>query len=204
MANNSSSINKIVALTFDDGPNPPYTNQILDILKKEGIKATFFVCGANAKRHPELIKKIHQDGHLLGNHSYNHSYVKTRLGLIRAEIMETQKIIYRETRQKELLFRAPWGFIPFWLSKKLHKDGFKIISYSGIARDWIRRLSPEQIAKNVNTKIKPGQNLLLHDGMNTREGSDRSKTVAALPVIINNLRSQGYQFVPLIITSPRI
>lgn len=73
---------KKVALTFDDGPNPPYTNQVLDILKKEGIKGTFFVCGANVKRHPEIVKKIALEGHLVGNHTYNHRYVKTRLGMI--------------------------------------------------------------------------------------------------------------------------
>lgn len=191
----STTPGKNVALTFDDGPNPPFTNQILDILKKEEIKAAFFVCGANVKRHPEVVKKIANDGHLVGNHSYNHRYVKTRLGLIHKEILETQKLIYGQTKQKELLFRAPWGFIPPWLKKKLIADGFKITGYNNCAHDWVKNLSPETIAKNVITKIKPGQNILLHDGENTKEDADRSKTVAVLPIIIKTLKSQGYKFV---------
>lgn len=185
---------KKVALTFDDGPNPPYTNQILDILNKEDIKATFFVCGANIKRHPETIVRIAKEGHLVGNHTYNHRYVLTRLGLIYKETLETQKLIEELTDQKEKLFRSPWLLAPFWLNNRLRNDGFKI--FGGVwGNDWETKITPQKIADRIVSQVKNGSIIILHDGQETKAGADRSKTVEALSKIITELKNQDYQFV---------
>lgn len=185
---------KRVALTFDDGPNPPYTNQILTILKKANIKATFFVCGANVQKHPEIVKKITGDGHLVGNHTYHHKRLPTLIGLNFAEILKTQALIENLTGQKQKLFRPPYGVTPFWLKRKLKKAGFKTIPYKDYAQDW-KDISIKKIVENVITNVRGGHIILLHDGRNIEEGADRSKTVEALPKIIKSLKSQGYQFV---------
>jgi len=189
---------KKVSLTFDDGPNPPFTNQILEILKKEKIKATFFVCGANIKKHPETLKKIAKEDHLIGNHTYNHRYIETRLGLNYKEILETQKLIENQTQQKIRLFRAPWTFAPPWLTKKLKKGKFRIVPWDilGDYHDYSGRAIPsaEGIVQRVMRKVKNNSIILLHDGHNTQECADRSKTVKALPQIIDKLKKLGFEF----------
>lgn len=188
-----------VALTFDDGPNPPYTNQILDILKKENIKATFFVCGANVKRHPNIVKREAREEHIVANHSYNHRYIPTRLGTIYKEIIETQNLIDNLIHPKEKFFRAPWGFTPYWLNKKLKKEGFKIVNFGITGNDWEKYITAEKITQKILSKVHDGAVIVLHDGHNINENADRSKTVAALPIIIKELKNQGYQFTPAII-----
>lgn len=189
-----STNSKKVALTFDDGPNPPYTNQILDILKKANIKTIFFICGANLKRYPEIVKRIAGDGHLVGNHTFYHRRILTLLGLNYREIVKTQELITNLTGQRERLFRPPYGIMPFWLRKKMVEAGFKIVRYKDYANDW-KNISPSQIAENVIKNVRGGHIILLHDGHNIRNGADRSKTVEVLPKIIKSLKPQGYQFV---------
>jgi peptidoglycan/xylan/chitin deacetylase (PgdA/CDA1 family) len=99
-----------VALTFDDGPAPPFTGQILDVLRDYRVPATFFVCGQNAERHPELVRRIHAEGHTLGNHTYSHPflYIQSRQR-IAEEIDRTQEVIGRLTGYRPRLFRPPYG-----------------------------------------------------------------------------------------------
>lgn len=188
---------KELALTFDDGPNPPYTNQILDILKKEKIKAVFFVCGANIKRHPEVVKKIATDGHLIGNHTYYHHYLPTILGLTYNEIIETQQLIDSLVSQKEKLFRAPWGINPPWLEKKLKQRGFKLVPVGVMGNDWQRKISAQKVTELILSRAKDGSIITLHDGAETQQKADRSKTVEALPKIIEKLQKNNFEFILL-------
>ncbi len=188
---------KKISITFDDGPNPPYTEQILKILEKKKIPATFFVCGKNIERYPQILKKTRKEGHIIGNHSYNHNPITTRLGLSYGEIMRTQILIERLTGQKERYFRPPWGYMPFWLKRKLQKEGFKILLYDITGKDWRWRIKAETIVDNVINHSGKGGIILLHDGKNVSEKFDRSQTIAALPVIIDTLTKQGFSFVPL-------
>lgn len=192
----STSVKKI-ALTFDDGPNPPYTNQILDILKKEVICATFFVCGANAKRHPDIIKRIASEGHQVGNHTYYHHRLPTLLGLNYPEIEETQKLINHLTGQKQKLFRPPWGHMPFWLKSKLEKNGYKIIPYE-FEGDWDLKknnMTSEEIVQKVIKNTKNNSIILLHDGHNIDQNANREQTAKALPKIISSFKKQNVQFI---------
>lgn len=189
---------KKIALTFDDGPNPPFTEQILAILRKKQIPAAFFVCGANVKRHPKVLKLIKQDGHIIGNHSYFHHPLTTRLGLSYNEIMKTQLIIEELTSQTQRFFRPPWGEAPFWLKKRLRKQGFAIVLYDVIGFDWKKNISPYDIANNVIRSAHDGGIILLHDGKDISQGADRSKTVFALPIIIDSLSRAGFTFVSIL------
>src|SRR5579872_3062619 len=140
---------KKVAITFDDGPNPPYTNQILEILKKEKIRATFFVCGANIKRHPETVKKVAKEGHIVGNHTYYHFYPTVILGAIYQEVQKTQKMIDDLIGvQKYKYFRSPGFLAPGWIKARLKDVGFEV--WGGVVgNDWEPNMTPQQIADRI-------------------------------------------------------
>lgn len=193
----TASIAKKIALTFDDGPNPPYTEQMLAILKEKQVPATFFVCGANVERHPDLVKAIHAHGHLIGNHTFFHHPLTTRLGLTFHEIMRTQSLIDRLVTQSLRLFRPPWGIAPFWLKRQLRTVGFTIVLYDIVGYDWEKQAAATAIKDNVVRRAKSEGIILLHDGKKTQKDADRSQTILALPQIIDVLRSQGFQFVPI-------
>ena len=116
-----------VFLTFDDGPNEPYTSKILDILKEHQAKASFFACGKNIERYPDSIKRIVAEGHTIGNHAYTHSKLISRLGLLAGEIEKTSKIIEQITGRKTHYFRPPWGMLTPWLRSYLRKNNYQII-----------------------------------------------------------------------------
>jgi len=179
-------------LTFDDGPNEPFTSQILDILKKYQVKASFFVCGKNIELFPESIKRIVKEGHAIGNHAYSHSPILSRLGLISGEIKKTSEAIYRITGVKTHFFRPPWGFLTPWLRSYLKNNGYRIVLWDIKTRDW-NGPSAEIIRDRVLDNVKPGAVVLMHDGFETKRNGDRSKTVKALPQIIEGLKAKGYQ-----------
>jgi peptidoglycan/xylan/chitin deacetylase (PgdA/CDA1 family) len=184
-----------IAITFDDGPHPIYTPQILKILHQKKIVATFFLCGKNIQRYPYLVKKIYNHGHCVGNHTYNHSFLKSLLGISMNEIETTQALIENLINQKRKLFRPPWGILPFWLKTKLQKKGFKIVMFSVYGRDWKKNITASEITQKIVESVSDGTIILLHDGHEAHETVDRSQTVKALPHIIDLLHNQGYTFV---------
>jgi chitin deacetylase len=184
---------KKIFLTFDDGPSFPFTLQILDILKELKVKATFFVCGKNAKEYPEMVQRIVKEGHKIGNHTYSHSFFRSLTGLLIEEIERTTEIIYQITKVKTRLFRPPWGILHFWVKKFIEKNGYRIILWDVNPSDWLQppaRVIEERILK----KVKNNSIILLHDGNHGKKNCDRSQTVLALPSIIKNLRERGYDF----------
>lgn len=182
-----------VFLSFDDGPNEPYTSQILDTLKAESVRASFFVCGKNVRRFPEVTKRIVADGHAIGNHSHSHSFFLTLLGLLKKETLETNQIIESVTGVRPTLFRPPWGLATPWLKSQIPE--MQIVRWDIDSRDW-RRPGVEKIVKRVTKNIRPGAIVLLHDGQKTK-GGDRSQTVTALPLLIRALKDKGYTFAVL-------
>lgn len=190
-------LNKKIALTFDDGPQEEITPRILEILKKHHIKAHFFVCGSNAERFPELIQRIHSEGHILGNHTYHHKRLQTVLGINFSEIMATQKLIERVTKENSRYFRPPWGHMPFWLNKRLKKEGFTIVPYSISGNDWKKNITASKITKKIIDRAKDRDILLLHDGAETKSGAQRTATVEALSGIIEGLKKRNFEFVTI-------
>ncbi|WP_017652899.1 polysaccharide deacetylase family protein [Fortiea contorta] len=182
---------KVIALTFDDGPWPQTTAQVLDILKKNDVKATFFVVGQNVKHYPDLMKQIVTEGHAVGNHTWHHWYHVMNPQTAAYEIDHTTDVIYQTTGVKTNLFRPPGGMMHNGVAAYAKNTKYGIIMWSSDSIDYSRPSVPKLI-NNVFRQAKPGGIVLMHDG-----GGNRSQTVQALPTIIDKFRKQGYSFVTI-------
>ncbi len=182
---------KVIALTFDDGPWPESTGQVLDILKKNQIKGTFFLIGQNVKNYPSLVKREIAEGHVIGNHTWHHWYQFLNPQAAAYEIDHTADLIYQVAGIKTNLFRPPGGIMHNGVASYARNSKYAIILWSSDSVDYSRPAVPKLI-NNVFRRAKPGGIVLMHDG-----GGNRSKTVQALPEIIANFRKQGYRFVTI-------
>jgi chitin deacetylase len=190
---------KAIALSFDDGPNEPYTSEVLKILDENGVKATFFLIGENAEFYSETVKRIVRAGHIIGNHTYSHTYRLPFEGFaaIRKEIDQTEEVLYRLTGLRTDLFRPPHGLRTPWFIKDVKELNYKVITWTDMTNDYNGKTLPEDIVRRILSKAKPGGIIDLHDGKDTVHGVDRSNTVKALPIIIARLKEEGYTFVTL-------
>jgi len=189
-------VKKIVALTFDDGPSTQYTPQILDILKEENVKATFFVIGENVDRHPEIVAREHAEGHAIGNHTWSHpflSLVESRKQLT-LEIARTDSAIYRAAGVHVSLFRPPHGWCPPWMVETVEDLGFDIINWTEDPNDW-KHPAANIIVKRVESCLGLSAIVLLHDGLELKKDPKQENTVQALRGIIRDFRKDGYEFV---------
>lgn len=185
---------KLVALTFDDGPNDPATSRILDVLAAKDVKATFFVVGENAAVYPDTVRRIVAEGHALGNHSYRHRKRDALLDPGYGELERAQRAIAAVVGFRPALYRAPNGFHTPWQLRAVRRAGLVTVHWNVQTKDW-ERPDPDTIVRRVLDHARPGAIVLLHDGDDTRHGSDRTPTVEALPRIIDALRAHGYRFV---------
>lgn len=182
---------KVVALTFDDGPWPRNTPQILDILKKNNIKATFFWVGLALKDHPQIAKRVVAEGHIVGNHTWHHWYHKLDATTAAREIDDTTELIYKTTGVRTTLFRPPGAVMNNGVADYAKQKKYLIAMWSNDSMDY-RPLSAQQLVNNAIRKVQPGAIVLMHDG-----GGNHSATVQALPQIIAKLKKLGYSFVTL-------
>jgi peptidoglycan-N-acetylglucosamine deacetylase len=188
---------RCIALTFDDGPNEPYTSDVLRVLREQQVRATFFMMGKNVEAFPETARNIVREGHAIGNHTYTHrSLLLNSNASVRREIRRTEEVIERTTGQKTRLFRPPYGDKDFLTVRQTRKLGYVMVEWSVTSGDW-RMPGADRIVRNVLKHAHPGAIVLLHDGDRWRHGGDRSQTVAALPTLIRELRRQGYAFVTI-------
>ncbi len=195
----------LVALSFDDGPDPEWTPPILDILKAKHVPATFFVIGENAMPHPFLLNRIIDEGSEIGNHSFTHpNLAQVSAGGTRLELNSTNRLVEAYTGRSLRLFRAPYfgdaepttanEIVPALIAQQ---DGYTNVGLHVDPNDW-KRPGVADIVKATLDQVRTdnpetaGQIVLLHDG-----GGDRAQTVAALPAIIDGLRAKGFQFVPV-------
>lgn len=179
---------KVVALTFDDGPDPEFTETILDILKQKQIKATFFVVGENARQNPSLLRRMITERHEIGNHGYTHDYSQRKLT---EEIKQTDQSVYIATGTHTYFYRPPGGFITKSQINVIRNQGYVVTLWSVDSRDWSNP-GVNRIVSNVVQKVFPGAIVLLHDG-----GGFKSQTVSALEQVIDKLNEDGYRFVTL-------
>lgn len=177
---------KVVALTFDDGPDPLYTGFMLDVLKEKKVKATFFVLGENAKQNPDLLMRISAEGHEIGNHGYSHSYTT---GQFIRELVRTDEIVYQSIQQHTQFYRPPGGIVSKTILQGVKDKEHILTLWSIDSNDW-QNPGPTRIIRNVVKSSFPGAIILLHDG-----GEKREQTIQALSSIIDQLRQQGYRFV---------
>ncbi|MGE5657080.1 MAG: polysaccharide deacetylase family protein [Actinomycetota bacterium] len=179
---------KAIALTFDDGPWPTSTEQILEVLKQNNIKATFFWVGRYLQTYPEIGKKVATAGHAIGNHTWNHQYFKYNQETASREIDRTSALIEKLTGIKTSMFRPPAGILNNGLVDYAQKQKYVAVMWSVDSMDW--RTSTPSLLENVLNQASAGGIVLMHDG-----GGNRSKTVEALPKMIAELRKRGYKFV---------
>ena len=197
---NIKSRKKVIALTFDDGPSPNTTSQILSILKEKNIKATFFMIGQNLKNFPQIGQQVVADGHAIGNHTWHHWNRQMNEFTAAHEIEDTAALLYKITGVRTSLFRPPNGFLSNGLADYARKQEDAIILWSIDSGDWRKRgVSVESLVNQVLQKAKPGAIVLMHDGSGIsavgHPSSLHSLTVEALPKIIDELKKQGYDFV---------
>jgi peptidoglycan/xylan/chitin deacetylase (PgdA/CDA1 family) len=177
-----------VAITFDDGPGAE-TPQILDALKSAGVRATFFLCGSNVERYPDTARRIAEEGHEIGNHTYSHPRLLGKSpGNIALEIDRAQKVIERHTGHEPKLFRPPYGLRWFGLFPILRRKKLQAVMWSVNGFDWCS--SPEAITERVVRQARPGAIILLHDGVPPQENGDRHATAEALAEILRQLASR--------------
>ncbi len=191
---------KIVSISFDDGPDPVYTPQILDVLSAKHAPATFFVIGVNAEEHSDLLRREYREGHLIGNHTYSHPNIATisEESTIR-QLTATQRLIEFTTGHSTTLFRPPYNadsepqtpaeITPILRAQSLH---YVTIGERIDPQDWRKDATPDKIVQEVLNEVESGHLILLHDA-----GGDRTATVQALPRIIDALRAKGFEFVAL-------
>ena len=186
---------KIVALTFDDGPSKTYTPQVLAVLKKYNIKATFFMCGAQAQYYPDLVKQASADGHEIANHSFSHPNLfkdKAKRGAVLvAEVVQMNHLVEKLTMIKPAYFRAPYNYLGPETIKAVNDAGLIYVSWTFSVKDW-EKPAPQVMVSEFSKRLLPGSIVLLHDG-----GGNRTNTVAALPGMIEAGKKKGYRFVTL-------
>jgi peptidoglycan/xylan/chitin deacetylase (PgdA/CDA1 family) len=186
---------KIIALTFDDGPNGQATLQTLEILKKENIKATFFLVGDNVKYYPAIARRVVADGHEVGNHSMHHAHLLQleTSNEIKDDLAETNQAIFGATGQTPKFFRPPFGFRSPFALKAARRLGMVTVTWSDLTNDYNSK-SDLTIQKYIELYAKPGGIIVLHDGLGTKH-VDRPVMLKALPSIIKTLKDRGYTFV---------
>lgn len=189
-----------VALTFDDGPDPNYTPQILDILNRYQVKACFFVVGSKVREHPDLTRQILQAGHSIGNHGFRHKAVwLLSPRATRREINDTNVAIEELTGQKTILCRPAWGLFNLFSIWYCWLKGLKVILWTYMSWDWTKKATPESICRKVLDRIKDGAIILLHDSDSAPGAAKGSpaQVVAALPHILDGLEQKGLQVASL-------
>jgi len=182
-----------IALTLDDGPNSKATPRILDILKENDVKATFFVLGKFIEKNKDIISRESEEGHLIGNHTFTHANGKiTDLAKINRELAKTDKLITKYTGKSVKYFRPPFGFENWRFLAEAELLDYTIVLWSIDVGDWNDHKAAKDLSSKVLKLAKNGDIILLHDG-----GASREAVIDSLPVIIKGLKKKGYNFVTI-------
>jgi peptidoglycan-N-acetylglucosamine deacetylase len=185
-----------IALTFDDGPDPDYTPKLLDLLKRYGAKGTFFLVGSHAEQWPEVVARIHEEGHVIGIHNYvHHSNWLMRPRTVKRQIHRTSDIIKRITGIRPHYYRPPWGIVNIFDYRRL--GHLQIVLWTSIFGDWRKRVGVDRLYRRMRQKLRPGEVFVLHDcGRTFGANHDApAQTIEALERILEDGRLAGYRFV---------
>lgn len=184
---------KKAALTFDDGPDLTYTPQVLDILNKHGVKATFFLMGARAAALPNMTRRIVEEGHVVGNHTYWHPQLYAEsLERVHWEVTSTDDVLEQIIGYRPKLFRAPYGGLTEPIVEMLGEMNYSVIGWTVDSEDW-KQLDAETVKRNVIDHMHPGAIVLFHSGGHWTQ--DLGGMTEALDEIIPYMQELGYEWV---------
>jgi len=186
-------VRREIAFTFDDGPDPLYTPQVLDLLQKHQVKATFFVVGCKAEQYPEIIKRIHAEGHQIGIHNYEHlpSWILAPWSVKRKQLDRSADVIEMLTGLRPVYYRPPWGTLSLW--DILLKKNYKLVFWSEFAYDWLSEVGKTTLSKRMMKCVKEGAIVLLHDS-GTTYGADSDAPhymIQSLDSVLSEVTRQG-------------
>jgi peptidoglycan-N-acetylglucosamine deacetylase len=185
--------NRVLYLTFDDGPNPVATERIIRVLERERVPATFFMVGLHAERFPDLARRVAAGGFGIGNHTYTHRRLALAgPGRTAYEIEFAHDAIERACGRSPTCFRAPHGYRNPFVRRTTARYGYRVFGWTLGVWD-TSRPGAEEIRWRVRQYIRPGTVLLLHDGDGYDPTGDRSQTAEALPGILDDCRATGYE-----------
>ncbi len=186
---------KTLALTYDDGPNDPYTGRLLDVLARHEVKATFFMLGKFVEQRPKIARDVCLGGHVVGNHTFEHkNLIFASEDETRRQLERTQKAIEDYACTKPVLFRPPWGARKPGTFAVARGLGLTPVMWRVTCYDW-KATTPERVVAHAARQIGGGDVILLHDGGYLAMGSDRSHTVKATDELIRRYKGEGYSFV---------
>jgi peptidoglycan/xylan/chitin deacetylase (PgdA/CDA1 family) len=186
---------RVVALTFDDGPNEPYTSEIADFLDREGIRATFFQVGVCVRRHPATTDRLVAAGHVVGNHSMTHRFTTyLRPGAFRREIDQNQGLLRKQLGRTPALARTPWLWRQPVLLRMLRSRGLQPVSGVFCHPLEVFHRDGAAMARWALARTRPGTILIFHDGFDGR-GGHRGETVKAVRLTVEGLKARGFRFV---------
>lgn len=189
------TVGPTVALTFDDGPNEPYTSRIADFLASKGIRATFFQVGSCVERHPDVPARLVEQGHVVGNHSFSHQISRCLLrGSQARQTRAAQQILSERLGRAPALYRPPWLLRTPSLFAVLRHDGLRPVSGTFAHAFEAVQPAPARIARRALAKARPGAILIFHDGFDGR-GGYRGNTARAVEIVVEELLGRGYTFV---------
>lgn len=185
---------RVIALTFDDGPNEPYTSRLADVLAKHDVRATFFQPGACATRFPDTTRRLAAEGHTIGNHSYHHDIrLLVRRRDLRVEIERTQEALTPLIGGTPALYRPPWLFRHPGLFAELDAHGLRAVGGEFCHPSEVFQPDPQVLVNGILQRARPGLLLVCHDGYNA-SGAPRASTVSAIDAVIPQLKDRGYRF----------
>lgn len=186
-----------VALTFDDGPHPRTTRQVLEILAKAGHKATFFVVGRKVQLHPDVVREIHAAGHALGLHGYRHDrlFALKPPGYVRADIERTQQAIEQACGVRPVLFRPPIGHVSSRTSAGASRAGVALVAWSARGLDGVPGAEPERVVRRIEHRLQDGAIVLLHDAAERDDYVPAS--IEVLPRLLETLERRGLRTVSI-------
>jgi len=180
-----------IALTFDDGPSSKYTPKVLDILKMNNVKGTFFLLGRSIEKNKAIVRRMSDEGHLIGNHTFTHASGKiTDIDKIKREIQKTDTLIEKYSGQSSSYFRPPFGFENWRFLAEAEIRDHKVVLWSLDVADWNNHKTDKDIINRMIKHAGNGMIILFHDG-----GTSREAVISALPTIIKSLKAKGYVFV---------
>ncbi len=187
----------MLALTFDDGPNDPYTFRLLEILARHEVRATFFLIGRYVQQRPDIVQELVKAGHVVGNHTFTHPLLTFKSSAeVRNELATCHRALTDVAGEHSKLFRPPFGGRRPGVLRMAHALELEPVMWSVTGYDW-NAPSAEYVERKVVNQVRGGDVILLHDGGHLRMGADRSRTVTATDWLIDRYKAEGYAFLTI-------